>query len=950
MSDSDGEPGLTLQLLNHDLAARIVAAEELLTEAKQLLGDTHSSDCETVQSWLDECKIELDNPIRVSIALLGSTGAGKSTLINALIGAQILPTSSLAVCTSSITRVRYRRDNGYTAEIEIVPLDSWERQLELAVADIRSSADGDSAEASYVNTSPIPDDEAKRIRAIYGGPAFDEFVQSGDRSALVEPEVIRKAFEERLIKIQCDTSEELRQEVSRFLTSKDVYWPIVRTCIIEGPFENLDHGAELVDLPGLNDPNEAREELTRNFLETARFVWVVFNMKRSLGRDLTQVLESRDLLNRLLAGGRLSSLTFVGTHSDDVSSSSPEDFSLNEDASAAEMALARSKMATEELRTNLQGVARALSTGGLESPASVELNEQLVKSPVFMVSASNHLQMSGITKSKVSVIFEDPTQTSIPALSQHLRSLSIEAGPRAGAYAIIASIEWAVAELASLASTLKTQQLLQSEENSKARESLLQAVETSAQVLRGETSESRNLLGRSLQEAVSRFKTGASLDKAVVHRITSAKIANWSRLHWATMRATSSRGGRFSSPTFGEIDFIKDLSSPVIAKAMDPWKEFFEQDLVSLTKQVIDALHAAAEGFGSRLTATSAEDTQLKATLAEVLPDLLADLTESVEASLTLARNQISEETLRRQQELHTVTEKEISKAMLDVFARASSERGHGMKVRMIATLESGSQIAVVNAIEQVQVKLAELAELAMEAILSGVDPVMQRIDEKMERIIEMLTKRSLTSDTSSIEQLDRFLTHAAGVRHIITQPILMDFDLDQRPDSRESGTEDEIAAPRDSREFDEHLQLVILDASNIARSPGLPPDIAKLDACRRAAEEFFLDKAVVLIADASLPRLVENQSTPNDQQLLNQMVSSNRVVIVPPGVRGKADGYILENASKSGGIVVSNDSYKEFQSQYPWLFDDGRLFGHTFHPVLGWQFTPRFPVRPRSY
>jgi predicted GTPase len=40
---------------------------------------------------LNEIQWQLDNPAPVTIALLGSTGAGKSTLINTLIGSEILP-------------------------------------------------------------------------------------------------------------------------------------------------------------------------------------------------------------------------------------------------------------------------------------------------------------------------------------------------------------------------------------------------------------------------------------------------------------------------------------------------------------------------------------------------------------------------------------------------------------------------------------------------------------------------------------------------------------------------------------------------------------------------------------------------------------------------------------------------------------------------------------------
>ena len=53
-------------------------------------------------------------------------------------------------------------------------------------------------------------------------------------------------------------------------------WPIVESVLIEGRFEAIKHGAEIVDLPGINDPNEAREAKTREYLSTAKFIFVAY--------------------------------------------------------------------------------------------------------------------------------------------------------------------------------------------------------------------------------------------------------------------------------------------------------------------------------------------------------------------------------------------------------------------------------------------------------------------------------------------------------------------------------------------------------------------------------------------------------------------------------------------------------------------------------------------------
>jgi hypothetical protein len=880
---------------------------------------------------------------------LGGTGAGKSTLVNSLIGAQILPTSAIAVCTSSITRVRYNASNEYSAEVELVPFDTWEKQIQLVADDIKASKQGDSEEASYINVSVVPEDEAKRIIAVYGQIAYDEFLVEGDRTKLVESEQIKEAFEKKKIQFSFPTTDELRQEVGRYLTSKDCFWPIVRTCLIEGPFEGFDHGGELVDLPGLNDPNEAREELTKRFLETAKFVWVVFNMKRSLGKELTKVLESRDLLNRLMAGGRLSTMTFVGTHSDDVSTVNPEDVGMTEDSSISEIALARNELAQQELEKNLRTIALSIAVGGNHDEQTKEIVTQLITSPVFMVSASNYLQLSGKIKSKVQVIFDDPYETNIPQLGNHLKSLSIEAGPKANAFTIISSIEEVVAELATRAQGAKTSALFQSQQGDLAKEQFLKDLAQSSQTLHDDSQKSVSRLRRSLQEAVSRFKDGSAIDKAVVGKLVAAKSEKWKHLHWATMRATSSRGGRFTSPTFGEIDLIQDISKPVITKAMMPWTEFFEKDLPSLTLQVTDGLRGAVETYTNTLAALGSGNDDLRALLDELLPDLASDVSESVEASLDIAQKSVITEISRRQQELHSVTESAIVKAMESVFARAAQERGTGMKSRMTTTLEFGSRNAVSTACDVVQARLSDLAGLAMTAVMNGIEPVVKRIDEKSLRIVQMLNEKAPANQTVSIPQIDALLAAIANARLVTSTPIRFS---EAEAEAATTSPSDEVDSGHsgEEQELTTNLTPIFVDASNIARSPSAPPDINRLELCRLAVLEQFPDHPVVLVADASLPRLVENQSESSQIVLLNSMMSDGRVISVPPGSPGKADKFILNMATSKSGIVISNDSYKEFQGDFPWLFDEGRLYGHTYHEVLGWEFTVRHPVRPRTY
>ncbi len=63
----------------------------------------------------------------------------------------------------------------------------------------------------------------------------------------------------------------ISKQIKKFLYLEERFWPIVKTVRIRGPFQALRSGAKLVDLPGINDPNEAREEITKALSEGLPF-------------------------------------------------------------------------------------------------------------------------------------------------------------------------------------------------------------------------------------------------------------------------------------------------------------------------------------------------------------------------------------------------------------------------------------------------------------------------------------------------------------------------------------------------------------------------------------------------------------------------------------------------------------------------------------------------------
>ena len=75
-----------------------------------LASGAYPSEHRAWQSELNWIRRQIDNPERTRIALVGSTGAGKSSFLNAVLGQEVLPVGVMQPCTAFVTLVRQSPD------------------------------------------------------------------------------------------------------------------------------------------------------------------------------------------------------------------------------------------------------------------------------------------------------------------------------------------------------------------------------------------------------------------------------------------------------------------------------------------------------------------------------------------------------------------------------------------------------------------------------------------------------------------------------------------------------------------------------------------------------------------------------------------------------------------------------------------------------------------------
>eukprot|EP01105_Mastigella_eilhardi_P003124 TRINITY_DN1398_c0_g1_i4.p1 TRINITY_DN1398_c0_g1~~TRINITY_DN1398_c0_g1_i4.p1 ORF type:complete len:475 (-),score=91.95 TRINITY_DN1398_c0_g1_i4:1433-2800(-) len=271
------------------------------------------------------------------IGFYGVTGAGKSTLINTIVGQRILPEGGsqksctavaceLARCDCPLYHVLVR----YVSQAEWVP--SCARYASIVLEElVAHSGVGDSECKRARAAAPSPKEAASQYRealeAVYG-PLTPEDLSQLAASSFEQPQAVNEIL--RLDGNQRWVSFEEPEQVADFLratvastqrvpvitrksgrtpsltpspppVARQAFWPLVRSAAVYGPFDNLPLGVRLVDLPGCNDDNEFRAHEGERIKASCSKVWLVAKIQDKFGSNK----ETKRMLEQLLADGLL---------------------------------------------------------------------------------------------------------------------------------------------------------------------------------------------------------------------------------------------------------------------------------------------------------------------------------------------------------------------------------------------------------------------------------------------------------------------------------------------------------------------------------------------------------------------------------------------------------------------------------------------------------------------
>ncbi|XP_023279039.1 nuclear GTPase SLIP-GC-like isoform X2 [Seriola lalandi dorsalis] len=364
------------------------------------------------------CDLETDK--RELVGVFGKTGAGKSSLINAVIGVKnLLPSGSVSACTSVMIKVEANKKNSkYEADIEFIRKEDWEDELWSLDHIVRDNEDWE---------KDVDDDTVGRLSALYG----EEWKNIPTKN-LMDDKHFREIPEFLFSKtktLTCESAGELSAKFVKYTRSdleegegievKRWYWPLVKCVAVRVPNNNLLQHVTLVDLPGNGDRNKSRDKMWKEIVGSCSTVWIVTDINRAASENEPwEILQ--DASSLMGNGGECQQIHFICSKSDHI-----EDSDDHSAAAVRDFIFKRNMRAKKKVMTQFR----------TENKIKKHFSDECFK--VFTVSSKEFLKRKYLQRD----------ETEIPKLQEFLQELndchSVTLNYVSGAYGILSLIQGA---------------------------------------------------------------------------------------------------------------------------------------------------------------------------------------------------------------------------------------------------------------------------------------------------------------------------------------------------------------------------------------------------------------------------------------------------------------------------------------------------------------------------
>ncbi|XP_038607301.1 nuclear GTPase SLIP-GC-like [Tachyglossus aculeatus] len=349
----------------------------------------------------------------VYIGLFGSTGAGKSSLLNAIINEKMfLPVSGESTCTSCLVQVSSGVSDICEAKIHLLSDEEWEEELrnlkELIVKNETRSGEEEVDEYGIVQEAIL------KLNALYG-------LEAENKS--VDELLSIKIFNDKTIVLKGSSANDLSEQMDLYIRNQSELsennerelWPLVNHVEVTlAVSELLPRGVVLMDIPGTGDFNSIRDLMWKESINKCSAIWIIGDVQRIKGGKDNEVLLREGI--KALQKGTCSEIALVITKSENMNlevylrerSQKKQQPNVEAPKDMYQAILERNKTLKQSKERSL----RERLKKNLPSDAEVLDSSELV----YTVSAEEYWKKEHLTEE----------ETEIPKLRQKIRSIYLK--------------------------------------------------------------------------------------------------------------------------------------------------------------------------------------------------------------------------------------------------------------------------------------------------------------------------------------------------------------------------------------------------------------------------------------------------------------------------------------------------------------------------------------------
>lgn len=740
-------------------------SEWVETHAAPLLQVHHAS---LLDSWREELASAgrlLDEKPELPIALLGPSQQGKSSLINAMVGETILPVgAAVGACTCVVTSVHYDSSDKYRAEIEFISLKEWASELFALKAAADAVASEEDVDADREEQESQKAAALEKFDAVYRDKRVSEIETILENADLLLPREIALAMSTgQPIAIVEDKPISLRNGIRKYLVGRQQhqdgqFWPLISRLRIYGKFDILSNGVELVDLPGLNDPNPAREQVTKRYLKDAQYIWLVRNSQSGIDRVFSHLLRDDCFLLRLFLEGRLDVFSVIATKVDDINlqailelmGKDVEDY----DGNYRPVLEYRRKEIEAHARDRLASIAEEIVSKANPHEHAAAFFDRIRSIPVFSISTAAYSHAIGKSPLYTGMKLSEE-ESQIPDLIEHMHSITLARSYKTRVEA-----------------SFRRLQLLYTQANRFFLDRIRRA-EADTALARAEWSEFVRVATGSLnqgQTALDEIK-GCAAEVLHQHRVAfderlteleSAAEKNlgrvfsrWDTINWRTLRAALEKNGVWYSVALGrEFDLNRDLARAYLDLVPLIWDDYFGAQLAGLTDQVVNDTREELRRTVERIKGAISMLRHQPQGLQDSIETSLATASDSFKLRVGEVRARLAAHIQRTRQELASGVVESAQEVMRPAYSLAANDRGGaGTKKRMLALIANHARLYGPRLFLSIGQELAE----GVGALEASMIPQLTRIVTYGAHVLDQSRQNTINHQVVGSDQLGAF-------------------------------------------------------------------------------------------------------------------------------------------------------------------------------------------------